>query len=898
MILDGKRAKRARWRWLEIEVLESRVVPTMLADWNFNSSNLALSHVDPGVAGTPSLATNVGSPSYFMGSAVNAGSGDGAGQAFCPVGTTNNGANLTMAIDTSGYSALSITFATQRTSTGFTGNAFQYTTDGVNWTPLSTYNPPSAFALQSFDLTSIPALNNNVHAGFRIVFNGASSSSGNNRIDNLTISGVPSSSSPPSVASPTATNVTTSSATLGGDAVSAGSSAVTARGVVYSLTSVEPNPTLASGAVVTDPAATTGAFSENITGLMPNANYSFVAYATNNFGTTYTSPVSTFTTAGQSSSSANLRIVSYNIASSGGAPRSGLDTILEGIGAETTNGVAEPIDVLALQEVESQATTTQDVVNLLNSFYGPGTYARGSLNGQSSGSGTQGVVYRVATVQLLSETALGTVGGSGSGLEARQPIRYQFSVVGAPGADNFYVYDSHYKAGAASDDLAQRADEAQNIRADADALGAGVNIIYVGDYNCQSSGEAFFQTLTAAGNGHAVDPPNQLGNWHNNAAFLSFLTQAPAVNPPGGLTGGGLDDRFDFELATSSLADGAGLDYRAGSYHTFGNNGSVALNGNINDPSSTALPGLANRTTILDLLTTVTDHLPVVMDLSVPASTSITVSSVVVNGDYAGITAASENGNTVTLTSNGNSGFAAGNPIVVAGFTAPNTGYNGTWTITSVSGNQIQYADSNTGLAALTGQRIPYALSANTNSDLISNQRSMVDSVAYTFNTPVNLAAGAITMGIGSATANGAAPALGAPNTGLTSLNGGTIWVVTWATSANNTIVGRSIADGVYTITLNSASVTAVSDGAVMMTTRPTDTFYRLFGDFTGYASGFARVNNSDNLQFNNTYLKTTGAAGYFPAFDFNGDGSISNTDNLQFNNRYLSAWSGFTPTI
>src|SRR5262249_22700197 len=63
--------------------------------------------------------------------------------------------------------------------------------------------------------------------------------------------------------------------------------------------------------------------------------------------------------------------------------------------------------------------------------------------------------------------------------------------------------------------------------------------------------------------------------------------------------------------------------YVAGSYHTFGNNGSVALNGDINDAGSTALPDLANRTTILDLETTVTDHLPVVADYRVVVPPSV-----------------------------------------------------------------------------------------------------------------------------------------------------------------------------------------------------------------------------------------------------------------------------------
>ena len=45
-----------------------------------------------------------------------------------------------------------------------------------------------------------------------------------------------------------------------------------------------------------DAATTTGVFTESVTGLTPGTGYSFVAFATNSAGTTYTSPVTTFTT--------------------------------------------------------------------------------------------------------------------------------------------------------------------------------------------------------------------------------------------------------------------------------------------------------------------------------------------------------------------------------------------------------------------------------------------------------------------------------------------------------------------------------------------------------------------------------------------------------------------------
>ena len=84
-----------------------------------------------------------------------------------------------------------------------------------------------------------------------------------------------------------------------------------------------------------------------------------------------------------------------------------------------------------------------------------------------------------------------------------------------------------------------------------------------------------------------------------------------------------MDDRLDFQLISGELRDNVGLDYRTGSYHTFGVNGSVAVNGSIDDSSNTALPELVNRLTVLGLLRTVSDHLPVVADYTLPVNNAV-----------------------------------------------------------------------------------------------------------------------------------------------------------------------------------------------------------------------------------------------------------------------------------
>ncbi len=316
----------------------------------------------------------------------------------------------------------------------------------------------------------------------------------------------------------------------------------------------------------------------------------------------------------------DLRIANYNIASVQRSVPSSLGTIFEAIGTSVHGGISRPLDVIALQEVVTQATTTQSIVDQLNSIYGAGTYARGTLNGIAStgGNDTVGLIYNTSTIKLLEEKAIGIASGS---QQPRQTIRYRLQPLELTSNYEFYLYNSHFKANDTATDQNRRQIEATAIRADADALGASTYIVYAGDYNVSGAAEAAFQTMIGAGNGRAIDPANRIGEWRNNASFKDVFTQAPAFNAPDGLVGGGLDDRFDFQLLTDDWFDGQGMEYRSNSYRTFANNGSVRMNASINDAANTALADLANRRQILDLLATVTDHLPVVVDYYFAAGT-------------------------------------------------------------------------------------------------------------------------------------------------------------------------------------------------------------------------------------------------------------------------------------
>jgi len=162
-----------------------------LAVWNFNDSNLNVDH------GTGTLTSNINVANilFAAGTTTNARQGDIAGQALSlqgGTGSANNGRNLTFNVSTVGFANIIVSFATQGTSTGFTNNQFQYSLDGTTFVDFGpAYIPATAFGSVPlvFSLVSIIGLNNNPDAAFRIVFNGASSSTGTNRIDNLVVEG-------------------------------------------------------------------------------------------------------------------------------------------------------------------------------------------------------------------------------------------------------------------------------------------------------------------------------------------------------------------------------------------------------------------------------------------------------------------------------------------------------------------------------------------------------------------------------------------------------------------------------------------------------------------------------------------------------------------------------------
>lgn len=112
-----------------------------------------------------------------------------AGAAFCVVDALNNDKSFILNVPTTGYQNIKLSYATRGTSTGFANQVIDYSTDGTTYTNFTTITGRTniTFTLQTVDFTSITAANNNPNFKIRITVNGATSTGGNNRFDNIRV---------------------------------------------------------------------------------------------------------------------------------------------------------------------------------------------------------------------------------------------------------------------------------------------------------------------------------------------------------------------------------------------------------------------------------------------------------------------------------------------------------------------------------------------------------------------------------------------------------------------------------------------------------------------------------------------------------------------------------------
>ena len=200
---DAARRSARRRHALAVAVVGTSCLATaapsfadLLSYYNFNSLTNSASATFPltPTSGNGQLtytpADGTTAATAFAGTTTNAVGTDVAGQALSLVGGTgnaNNGAALDFTFSTTGFAAPVLTYATRASgTTGFTQQDISYSTDGVTFTPFSTVTGlTTAFALKTIDFSTVAALANKATVDIRFTFTGATSASGNNRLDNV-----------------------------------------------------------------------------------------------------------------------------------------------------------------------------------------------------------------------------------------------------------------------------------------------------------------------------------------------------------------------------------------------------------------------------------------------------------------------------------------------------------------------------------------------------------------------------------------------------------------------------------------------------------------------------------------------------------------------------------------
>lgn len=160
--------------------------PTLPASWNFNSgvpyANPLLSNTG---AGTISFSGWHGTINSFGGS---------SGTALALVGNAGNGSWIDIKLSMAGYTGLDLSFFTRGTASGYDVGTWSASVDGVSFTTVAGVNTATRdtnFSQKQVSFASFPQLTNAAQVTLRYTLSGATSSTANNRIDELTATATP-----------------------------------------------------------------------------------------------------------------------------------------------------------------------------------------------------------------------------------------------------------------------------------------------------------------------------------------------------------------------------------------------------------------------------------------------------------------------------------------------------------------------------------------------------------------------------------------------------------------------------------------------------------------------------------------------------------------------------------
>jgi len=298
-------------------------------------------------------------------------------------------------------------------------------------------------------------------------------------------------------------------------------------------------------------------------------------------------------------------------------------------------------DVLVTEETTSQAGVTE-FLGSLNTME-PGQWAAATfVDGNDTDSG---LFYKPGKLQFLGQWAFYPNPAS----LLRYVHVYRLKPVGySSDAAEFRIYSVHLKASMGFE--TQRLAECTGLRDSMNAMPPGTHAFIAGDFNFYTGLEPGMQKVieNQVNNIGQVYDPLGLQNqpWQDNTAMQPAWTQSPCKTgdvgcAPGAATGG-LDDRFDLILPTNPWKDGVGLELVPGTYISVGNDG-AHHNNSIQDP-----PTIPEGAAYATALHSVSDHLPVRVDIRMPALLSVSSAPIAFGTAIVGATV----GTTLSVTNN------------------------------------------------------------------------------------------------------------------------------------------------------------------------------------------------------------------------------------------------------
>lgn len=320
-------------------------------------------------------------------------------------------------------------------------------------------------------------------------------------------------------------NITATSATLAGYVNSDGGSAITGRGVCYSTSA---NPT----SPCTPTTGTIGGFTIDISGLNPNTVYHFRSYATNAYGTTYSTDDTFTTLAGAPTittpTSASITVSSAtlggNVTSAGGSSLTAKGVCYAPTGTDADPRIGDPGVTCSPQGTTTTGVFTVGVSNLLaNTGYSYNAYATNSY----------GTVYVLSTFSTLNPAPT-TVGTATSGT----PQSYYVTLNGSANPNGYQTY-GHFRVfnanpgSCSSDTGGTRYPEGTVNFPDLD-LGAGTSVVSAPTFSYTipfNASNWLTPNTTYYYCAYAVNTVNSTNYTTGGSGVVSFTTPDGPANP-------------------------------------------------------------------------------------------------------------------------------------------------------------------------------------------------------------------------------------------------------------------------------------------------------------------------------------------------------------------------------